>query len=662
MNSRIITLIAWLLLNSLTIYVNALTVKQQSADLNGRLKTAKGNEKVEILLRLATHFNPDSVVHAFALTRQAIAEGNRLPDKFLFAKANVYMASLFLRTYTFPDSAYAYLMSAEKAFAGSGSGKPTASYFYNLARYHNQTSDTIKAFAIGQVAVEMAEKENDYYTAALAQMLMGKISRRNGDVKGFVEWLGRAEKSFLLSEDKTLAGPAMISLGVLYKDAGLHEKGDKVLIKATALCEQSGDSLYLGYLYCNVSSIFQSGPDKDKSLLFLKKAVAIFQALNNDRGLGYAYNHLGLNYRWHKKFNDALSCFSRSIECKTRIGDWQGACFAACNKAEIFMEKRRYDEITSILGEAEEFMKRSGDKLSATVYYNTSARFRVMNKEYTNALADFNLSLHFARESFDQNFLLENLKAIAELYQSMGDESQALRYFKSYIAAGDSMKDASSEQSYKDMQDELNIATSLSSDDKVTFRKVLFWLKDAAIPITIIIMVMVMWLSVWAFRRNTVFSEPEKPADQADAGDELQLAAIDRGTDGNRIRPLLSEPMRNDIWLRLNQLMEDEKCFLRSDISLYELATKLGTNTTYLSKVINELTGYNFNSFVNKYRVEEACKRLMDPRQQYLSIEGIARSAGFNSKSAFNAAFRKIKGMTPSEYCESLQSQIQQLS
>ena len=94
-------------------------------------------------------------------------------------------------------------------------------------------------------------------------------------------------------------------------------------------------------------------------------------------------------------------------------------------------------------------------------------------------------------------------------------------------------------------------------------------------------------------------------------------------------------------------LFEVDKIYLQNDISLTEVAAQLNTNRTYLSKAIHDVLDTNFNSLINKYRVEQARKMLSDPHQK-LSIEGIANSVGFNSKSTFNIAFKTFTGLTPS--------------
>ncbi|HPT30723.1 MAG TPA: helix-turn-helix domain-containing protein [Prolixibacteraceae bacterium] len=631
----------------------ALTVKQQSVLLKNRLNNSGGDERVDALLKLASFCPYDSANQAIAFSRQAIAESQRLQDNHRLARSYVSLASFLLRKIKQSDSVFTYLTLAEKAFTQSGSGQATAKYFYNTALYYLRTGDTVRAVDMSQMAIEKAEMENDHLTAALSGMMLGRISRQNGDFKGFTGWLAKAQESFLLCEEKQLAGPSMISLGILYKDAGLPEKGDKALIQATGLCEQSGDSLYVAYLYCNVAGIFQSGANPEKGLFLLKKAETIFQSLNNDKGLGYALNHQGIYFQNNRKFQEAVSCFTRAISCNTRSGDWQGACFAACNLAEVFMEKRDYEETTATFREAEQYMLKAGDKLSATVYYNTFGKFLLQNKQFTEALTMFDSSLHYARESFNHNFVSENLKQIAGLHQSQGNESLALQFYKSYIAAGDSVKEASNLEHYRDMQNELTLATGSSSNGKASPSGIVPGLNDAAIPATIIIMIFLMAISIRKYSKNSGEKNKDQPLDQPlssanpiPGSQEFEDPIVPKNG-----RLMLSPEMSSGIFQRLTLLMEEDRYYLRSEVSLHELAVELGTNTSYLSRVINEQTGGNFHSFLNKFRIEEACRLLKDQRQQVLSMEGIALSAGFRSKSAFHVAFRKFKGMTPSEYC-----------
>ncbi len=68
------------------------------------------------------------------------------------------------------------------------------------------------------------------------------------------------------------------------------------------------------------------------------------------------------------------------------------------------------------------------------------------------------------------------------------------------------------------------------------------------------------------------------------------------------------------------------------------------------SEVINTQLKLKFFDYINQYRVEQVKKDLLDPQKQNLTFLSIGIDAGFNSKSSFNAIFKKHSGKTPSEF------------
>ncbi|WP_291856905.1 AraC family transcriptional regulator [Marinilabilia sp.] len=101
---------------------------------------------------------------------------------------------------------------------------------------------------------------------------------------------------------------------------------------------------------------------------------------------------------------------------------------------------------------------------------------------------------------------------------------------------------------------------------------------------------------------------------------------------------------------KIRSFMSNEKPYLNANLSLPELARKLNIPSHHLSRVINEHFNVNFFDFVNQYRVDEVKSRMRNPEFDNLTILGIAFDCGFNTKSAFNRVFKKITGLTPSEY------------
>lgn len=93
-----------------------------------------------------------------------------------------------------------------------------------------------------------------------------------------------------------------------------------------------------------------------------------------------------------------------------------------------------------------------------------------------------------------------------------------------------------------------------------------------------------------------------------------------------------------------------QKQYTSPGLTLEILSNHLGINRSYLSKAINSATGKNFNAYVNEYRVKEAIRLLSDPENGHLPIDHIGEQAGFSNRSSFYESFRRITGISPSQF------------
>ena len=116
----------------------------------------------------------------------------------------------------------------------------------------------------------------------------------------------------------------------------------------------------------------------------------------------------------------------------------------------------------------------------------------------------------------------------------------------------------------------------------------------------------------------------------------------------------LKEEHASEIKQLLSNLMEEKKLFLDENISLPQLAGMLNIHPNYLSQVINERFQRNFYDFINSYRIEEFKSLIASGKSKNKTFFSLALDCGFNSKASFNSSFKKITGITPSEFAKSL--------
>jgi AraC-like DNA-binding protein len=114
--------------------------------------------------------------------------------------------------------------------------------------------------------------------------------------------------------------------------------------------------------------------------------------------------------------------------------------------------------------------------------------------------------------------------------------------------------------------------------------------------------------------------------------------------------PTPATDLAADEFQQLEQLMQAQQPFLNPGLSLGELAELAGLPSHQLSKLINDRFGKNFFDYVNSYRIRNFQKRIEQGDHKERTMLSLALEAGFNSKTAFNRAFKKQTGMTPRQY------------
>lgn len=130
------------------------------------------------------------------------------------------------------------------------------------------------------------------------------------------------------------------------------------------------------------------------------------------------------------------------------------------------------------------------------------------------------------------------------------------------------------------------------------------------------------------------------------SGDEGARLLSDDGADSDEY---------DDLKDRLVNLLESEKIFLDPGIRISEVAARLLTNKTSLSRAIRLKTGRNFCQLVHYYRVREAMRLYTE--NPSLTISQLCKMVGFNSMTTFNTAFGRNTGFTPAEWCKNYRRQ-----
>ena len=112
----------------------------------------------------------------------------------------------------------------------------------------------------------------------------------------------------------------------------------------------------------------------------------------------------------------------------------------------------------------------------------------------------------------------------------------------------------------------------------------------------------------------------------------------------------LDEGAARQLLGRIDQVLTRGRLFTRVDLTLADLAAAIDATPHQVSEALNRYSGESFADVINRLRVEDVKAQLRDPVNDLFTIEGIGLSAGFGSRSALYAAFKRLEGITPTAF------------
>ena len=149
------------------------------------------------------------------------------------------------------------------------------------------------------------------------------------------------------------------------------------------------------------------------------------------------------------------------------------------------------------------------------------------------------------------------------------------------------------------------------------------------------IAVFLYYLSFQAYRHPDFFEKfPESILDKAASTDEVHQDHYCTAENSKRIQ----------------ELMYEKESFLNHDLTIHQFAKEIGMSPRLISSCVNQNLGHNFNEWVNGFRIKKVLELIESDPENKLSIEGIGHEAGFKSRSAMYAAFKKEKGRSPGHF------------
>ena len=330
----------------------------------------------------------------------------------------------------------------------------------------------------------------------------------------------------------------------------------------------------------------------------------------------------------------------------------------ACNA----MLKGEYEKSLILDLEVLPFLKRGDDYGHlAGMYACQCFSYFGMEKSSQIALLADSVLYYAHKDTYNKNKRLKQAYTILAKYSAkQGDIDKAQEYNDSLISiykqedkVCNSQYIVQAKQNIAEEEIEIRKAEAETQRKAILIISIVFILSVAALSI-----IVVLYRRTQAAYRTLVRKNQEWANSIEGIEGTFILNPVDcNNNDRNKLTPVgIDNPSNNvskedlAVMSRIFSVVVGQKLYTSPGFNLEILSEHLGINRKYLSKAINSATGKNFNTYINEYRIKEAIRLLSDPENKFLSVDDIGIRVGFSNRSSFYESFRKMTGISPSQF------------
>lgn len=293
-----------------------------------------------------------------------------------------------------------------------------------------------------------------------------------------------------------------------------------------------------------------------------------------------------------------------------------------------------------------------GDLMDFT--YLSYGDYFMKRERYRDALRMFLAGIRLSADMDNKVYLNQFYQKASESYEKLGEYVPALRYHKSYYELSQNIFSLEKERSVSEMRVRYEVEKKEAEIARNRLQLLQQKRRSQIVGLVAVAVLLALFGILYYYRRkNQLYREIFRQSQLAvKARSRLEYEKYS-GADPFHSEKYASSPLSDskgkELFDRLELLMVKDKLYLDGKLSVDKLAETVGSNRSYLSRIINEYSGYNFNNFVNSYRVNEAVRILSDPEAD-IPLKALATELGYNTLTTFYSSFQREMGMPPSRY------------
>lgn len=464
----------------------------------------------------------------------------------------------------------------------------------------------------------------------------------------------------LSDEEKDLCIGSLNNLGYVYFFVYNNPlKSYEYLLKALKLSEETGINTSQPHIYLNIANIFASMGENREAVKYLKKSIRSSATLHANDILVISFVGL-INQIFtgeggtFKSIGEEIKIFKNAgLDSSTELYDFALLYLAGVEAAEK-------GEYAAAIKSFEKALKSINTRLTPERYDFTIrsaiAKVQLLQNDFPGAIGNLHKILTI---SDAPDIRVPVYSQMSEAFQKRGDIDSSNHYRKLYLELSDSILHKGQLQTLHGLDnqyvtDKLNATIEKSAADRRYYLRIVGIVSAALL----LILAVVIW--GWISRRRLAKANRllyEKNREDVLASEPQPQPKTPEVSETSE-EPAAEEPVAaeedaeaRELAGRIAEVFATSRDVFSQEFALERLAYLTGVSVRKVSRCLNDTMNTNFINEVQKCRIREACRLFEDTEANgRLTIEAISDMVGFKSRSNFVQVFKKITGLTPSQY------------
>ncbi|GAA4275784.1 helix-turn-helix transcriptional regulator [Aquimarina mytili] len=533
----------------------------------------------------------------------------------------------------------------------------TKEYTYLKKMVYQNAKDSSKAFKYAQTYLYKAKKAIDTLEIVNGFYYHSGIIQDKELTEKYVDSMILFSKNL-----KTKFYPALAyyNKGKIEHNKGRFKNALGLYLKTNESAKEV-ENIHLFYASKKNIGILKSRIGEHKTALTeLRECQHYYSKFKKSKPMTYLSTLFALSdaYNLNKKLDSATIINTIGYNESVMLGKEDFKYYFTLNEGINLFDKKKYTNARDSLSIAIEEFKINEDRANLSMaYFYFGKTLTVLGEEKEAITAHIKVDDIFQEISRIMPNNRENYEILINYYKKLDDKDNQLKYIKQLITV-DSVLHTNYKHLIKTVVQDYDTPRLLSEKQEI-IDNLETGKQHSNTIISILIILSFILLSLWLINRQRQkqykrrFEElyHKQPINKENKKQPELLK--------KKAKLAIPEEIIKDILAKLTDF-ENNLGFIEPYLSINTLAKRFGTNTKYLSKIINTYKKKPFNQYINDLRIEQSITKLKtDSKFRNYTIKAIAQEIGFNTTDAFSKAFYKLNGIHPSYFIKELEKQLQ---